>query len=130
MLALVVGRDRAVRAVELAAEREHQRADRAVLSYLIGRQRRSAQGLGAAWWLEQAVAEHRVRQLIEIAEQSLRARVHEFFGDAVTLASRVHQPGDLVEHSSVAGADKRRSHGFAISSNVEQRFEQAEEDEF
>ena len=71
-----------------------------------------------------------MRQLVEIADEALHARVDQFLGHSVGAASRVHQAGDVVERAAVARANERRAHRFAAAAHREQHFDQAQHDEF
>ena len=68
----------------------------------------------------QSVAEDRVGQFIEIADEALYAGVDEFLRDAVPAAARVDQPGNVVERPAVARTDERRTHGFAATAHRQQ----------
>src|SRR5262249_41635044 len=85
MLTLVVRGDRAVSAREFAAERQHQRADRRVVANLALRERLSCERRTAARGFEDAVPQTRVRQLVQIREQPLWARLHQFLRNAIAV---------------------------------------------
>ena len=104
MLPLVVGGDRAVGTGELAAEGQDERTDGTALSHPIGRQRPRAERGVPARRLQEPVAEHRVGQFVQIAQQALDAGVDQFLGDAVLAAARIDQAGNAVERPAVARA--------------------------
>ncbi len=80
--------------------------------------------------LDQPVPEHRVRQLVEISDEALNARVDQFLGNAVPVAARIDQTGDVVERPGIARADERRAHRFAATAHRQHHFDQGEQDEF
>jgi len=129
VLALVVRRDRAVGTAELAAEREHERRDRAVLAHAVCRQRSGAECARSARPLEQAVSDRRVGQLVEVAEQALHSGIDDLAGYAVAVGARVAQAGDAVEQPAVAHAQERVAHRLALRALGEQQLEQAQPDE-
>ena len=50
-----------------------------------------------ARWLQEPVAEDRVGQFVQIADEALDARVDQFLGNAVLAAARIDQAGNVVE---------------------------------
>src|SRR5205814_1579131 len=71
ILPLVVGGNRAIRTIELAAEGQNKRADRAPPTHLIGRQRVCAERFAPAGRLEQPIPMDWMWQLVEISDKAL-----------------------------------------------------------
>ncbi len=112
MLALVVGRDRAVGAGKLAAEGHDERSNRAQAAHVVRLNRARGQIRSVARAFQKPVAEDGVGKLVEVAEQALDSGVHKLFGSAGAVRSGIHQARDVIEHAGVAGAQERRSQGF------------------
>ena len=130
MLALVVRGDRAVGAGEFAAIGHHQRADRGVPGDTICRQRVSRQLGRTTRRFEQSIAQDGIREFIQFAEQSLNAGIDQFIRDAITIAARIDQAGDIVQCATVFSAKEGRAHRLADRAEIEDNFEQAQKDKF
>ena len=95
---------------------------------LIDRHRARAEGRLPARRLQEPVPEHRVGQFVEIPEEALNTRVDQFLGNAVLVAARIDQTGNIVERAAVARTNERRAQRFAASARRQQHFEQTQQD--
>ena len=76
----------------------------------IGGKGRGGERRPAARRLQQPIAQGRIRQLVEIAQQPLDARIDQFLGHAPGVGPGIDQAGDAVQGAAVAGAKEGRPH--------------------
>ena len=132
MLPLVVSGDRAIGAGEFAAKGQHDRADRAELADAARRatacEPSVARPLGG---FQQAIAEDRIGQFIQIAEQALDAGVDQFFGQRHRRSPAQKTSPGIPSSAPLSRARvESGSHRLARPRECEQHFEQAEQDKF
>ena len=69
-----------------------------------------------------------MRQLVQLAGQSLNAGIDEFLGRLVLSATGIDQSRNILQHAAVAGAEERLPDVLAAAASTEQHLQQAQQD--
>ena len=115
---LVVGRDRAVGAVELAAVRGDQRNHAGVAMDLVDGQRQCATAFAGCAAARAGPGCGRVRQFVEVLHQLLHAGVDEPAQRGFFVAFAEDQAGNVVEQAGAAQAMERLAQMFAAAPGI------------